>query len=149
MKHLSWIMLMFLLIGCKTTPSAELETLSPKMEIPKTEDRANGSPFANTEIPTNIIIQSVKPVVCGEIASMLNNISKNFEEYPIMVGKSSLMMPNGEQTESMVTLTWNAKTGSFSFLEQMPIEDRLICLLASGKARKLEKKIKKSNTNIY
>ena len=39
------------------------------------------------------------------------------------------------EVQIMSTLTYNAKTGTYTFLEQMPAEQRLLCILSVGTAK--------------
>ena len=144
-------MSMFLLVGCTTTQSAEITPKSSEIksesEIPKvveekkeekvgTPKTENTDPFSGQDIPPHITVRSVKPVICGEMSSILNNMYLKFGEKPIMVGESESIMPNtAVKKRSMVTLLHNTESGTFTFLEQMPTEDRLMCMLASGKAK--------------
>lgn len=133
MKHLSTLMAMFLLVGCQTTQSAEVDTKpppKPKLELKAEKELKN--PFKDSEIIAGQIVTSSKPVICGRIDVVLNNMKSKFGEVPIMMGKVKAVNPGNIEKEVMATLTFNAKTGTYTFLEQMPLEDRLMCILSSG-----------------
>ena len=121
-------MSMFLLVGCTTTQSAEItsksseiksESETPKVVEEKKEEKVetpktkNTNPFSGQglwpgDLPPNITVRSVKPVICGEMGSLLNNMYLKFGEKPIMVGESESLMPNtGVKKRSMVTLLYN------------------------------------------
>ena len=138
MKHLSMLMAMFLIVGCQTTQSAETETkpevvkevkvLPTEKEVPAPKQELTENPFQSVDIPANQVVTSTKPVMCGRIDTVLSRMESSFGEKPVMVGKAPSI--NGKQV--MVTLTYNEKTGSYTFLEQMPMENRLICIISSG-----------------
>ena len=131
-------MAMFLIVGCQTTQSAETETkpevvkevkvLPKEKEVPTPKQELTENPFQSVDIPPNQVVTSTKPVICGRIDTVLSRMESSFGEKPIMVGKAPSR--NGKQV--MVTLTYNEKTGSYTFLEQMPMENRLICIISSG-----------------
>ena len=131
-------MAMFLIVGCQTTQSAETETkpevvkevkaLPKEKEVVAPKKELTESPFKNVDIPPNQVVTSRKPVICGRIDTVLSRMESSFGEKPVMVGKAPSI--NGKQV--MVTLTYNEKTGSYTFLEQMPMENRLICIISSG-----------------
>ena len=132
------LMAMFLIVGCQTTQSAETETkpevvkevkvLPTEKEVPAPKQELTENPFQSVDIPPNQVVTSMKPVICGRIDTVLSRMESSFGEKPIMVGKAPSI--NGKQV--MVTLTYNEKTGSYTFLEQMPMENRLICIISSG-----------------
>ena len=138
MKHLSMLMAMFLIVGCQTTQSAETETkpevvkevkvLPTEKEVPAPKKELTENPFQSVDIQANQVVTSNKPVICGRIDTVLSRMESSFGEKPVMVGKAPSI--NGKQV--MVTLTYNEKTGSYTFLEQMPMENRLICIISSG-----------------
>ena len=132
---------MFLIVGCQSTQSAETETkpevvkevkalpkekevLAPKKEVTK-------NPFKNVDIPPNQVVTTAKPVVCGRIDTILGRMESSFGEKPIMIGKA----PSKDNKQVMVTLTYNEQTGSYTFLEQLPAEKRLICIISSGRGK--------------
>ena len=131
-------MAMFLIVGCQTTQSAETETkpevvkevkvLPTEKEVPAPKQELTENPFQSVDIPANQVVTSTKPVMCGRIDTVLSRMESSFGEKPVMVGKAPSI--NGKQV--MVTLTYNEKTGSYTFLEQMPMENRLICIISSG-----------------
>ena len=132
------LMAMFLIVGCQTTQSAETETkpevvkevkvLPTEKEVPAPKQELTENPFQSVDIPANQVVTSTKPVICGRIDTVLSRMESSFGEKPVMVGKAPSI--NGKQV--MVTLTYNEKTGSYTFLEQMPMENRLICIISSG-----------------
>jgi hypothetical protein len=130
MKKLSIMMVILLLAACKTTETAELEVVK---ETPTEETSEVINPLAEMEIPPRQIFSSTKPVMCGRVDSILNNVYEKYGEVPLLVGETEVGQPSN--TKSMVTLTFNDATGTFTFLETMPVEERLFCVLSSGKAR--------------
>ena len=135
-------MAMFLIVGCQTTQS-EVETkpevVKEVKELPKEKEtkpqmkatEGIPNPFADMVIPPGQIVTSTKPVICGRIDVMLSRMEERFGEVPILMGKVGVQDQKGER-QVMSTLTYNSKTGSYTFLEQMPLEKRLICILSSG-----------------
>ena len=138
---------MFLIVGCQTTQSAETETkpevvkevkalpkekevLAPKKEVTK-------NPFKNVDIPPNQVVTSTKPVVCGRIDTILGRMENVHGEKPVMLGQT----PDKGETQAMVTLTYNEQTGSYTFLEQLPTEKRLICIISSGRGKLVGKSV--------
>ena len=147
MKYITSIFLLSLLLGCQTTevatstPEINLETKLEKIEnelneieqtIKKEKDSEN--PFKGQEIAPNLTVTSQKPVVCGRIDIILTNMENRFGELPVFIGKSESATPLGKKRH-MVTLTYNQKTETFTFFEQMPLEGRLLCMLSSGKGK--------------
>ena len=137
MKHLSTLMAMFLLVGCQTTQSAEVDTKPPpeKPKLELKEEKELKNPFKDSDIIAGTIVTSSKPVICGRIDVILNNMNAKFGEIPVMVGKVSVPNPGEDTKEIMATLTYNPKTETYTFLEQMPLEERLMCILSSGKGK--------------
>ena len=133
-------MAMFLVVGCQTTQSAETETvpevveevqvLPKEKELPK--EKATDNPFANKEIPAGIVVTSNKPVICGRIDIMLVRMEERFGEVPVFMGKIGVQNPGEDEKQVVATMTYNKQTGSFTFLEQMPLEERLMCILSTG-----------------
>ena len=130
MKKLSIMMVILLLAACKTTESAKLEVVK---EAPIEETSEVINPLADIEIPPMQIFSSTKPVMCGRVDSILNQVYEKYGEVPLFVGETEVTQPSN--TKAMITLTFNDATGTFTFLETMPIEQRLFCVLSSGKAR--------------
>ena len=132
-------MAMFLVVGCQTTQSAETETVPEVVkevqQLPKEEELSKNNPFEKTPIPPNQVVTSTKPVICGRIDIILSRMEKKFGEVPIMFGKVASTTPNNDEVLVMSTLTYNAKTGTYTFLEQMPAEQRLLCILSVGTAK--------------
>ena len=120
-------------MGCQTTQKAEAENNPnlPKEVEPllKSEDI---NPFEDRDIPDGTIITSSKPIICGRIDTILARMEKRFGETPILAGKVAAVTPGKGESQVMSVLTYNAKTGSYTFLEQMPAEERLMCILSSG-----------------
>ena len=138
---------MFLIVGCQTTQSAETETkpevvkevkalpkekevLAPKKEVTK-------NPFKNVDIPPNQVVTTAKPVVCGRIDIILGRMENVHGEKPVMLGQT----PAKGDNQAMVTLTYNEQTGSYTFLEQLPTEKRLICIISSGRGKLVGKSV--------
>ena len=144
MQHLSVLMVMFLIVGCQTTQSAETETkpevvkevnaLPVEKEVPTPEQPKdeNFNPFAHTEIPPHMMVTSSKPVICGRIDIMLTRMQEKFGEVPIFMGKLGVETPRKGEKQVVSTMTYNPVSGSYTFLEQMPNEERLMCILSSG-----------------
>ena len=132
-------MAMFLVVGCQTTQSAETETVPEVVkevqQLPKEEELSKNNPFEKSPIPPNQVVTSTKPVICGRIDIILSRMEKKFGEVPIMFGKVAAVTPNNDEVLVMSTLTYNAETGTYTFLEQMPVEQRLLCILSVGKAK--------------
>ena len=40
----------------------------------------------------------------------------------------------GEMITTIITLTHNSETGTYTFFEQLPSDKRIICILSGGKA---------------
>jgi len=137
MKYITILLTTLVLVGCQTTQKAETETksikeieqLSEEKTLPK-EEALN--PFKNRDIPDSAIITSTKPVICGRIDVILARMEERFGETPILAGKVAAVTPGKGESQVMSVLTYNAKTGSYTFLEQMPAEERLMCILSSG-----------------
>ena len=146
------LMAMFLIVGCQTTQSAETETkpevvkevkaLPKEKEVTKPQMNASKeiNPFENIEIPAGQVITSTKPVICGRIDIILSRMEKRFGEVPILMGKVGVQDAGGAR-QVMSTLTYNSKTGSYTFLEQMPLEKRLMCILSSGHGKVMGKPV--------
>ena len=132
------MMAMFLIVGCQTTQSAETETkpevvkevkaLPKEKEVVAPKKEVTKNPFKNVDIPPNQVVTSTKPVVCGRIDTILGRMENVHGEKPVMLGQT----PDKGETQAMVTLTYNEQTGSYTFLEQLPAEKRLICIISSG-----------------
>ena len=138
------MMAMFLVVGCQTTQSAETETkpevvkeaqVLPKekeVEKPKLQKEENINPFANLDIPSHTVVTSTKPVICGRIDIMLGRMKERFGEVPIFLGKIGVQNPGEGAKQIVAMMVFNSNTGSYTFLEQMPNEERLMCILSSG-----------------
>jgi hypothetical protein len=71
--------------------------------------------------------------VCGRADAILNNMYTKYGERPVFLGESKALHPTtGYNITPMVTITYNDETGSFTVLEQMPLEERLLCILVVG-----------------
>ena len=128
-------MAMFLVVGCQTTQSAETETkpeVVKKVEVLPKKEVTNFNPFANKDIPPQTVVTSTKPVICGRIDVMLTRMKKKFGEVPVFVGKLGVQNPGEAAKQVVAMMVYNAETGSYTFLEQMPMEERLMCILSSG-----------------
>ena len=84
-------------------------------------------------LPPGLIVKSVKPVICGEVAEMMNNFHKRFGEKAVLVAEDQVRLQDGTVRKGMVTMLYNEETQSYTFLEQMPADERLICVLSAGK----------------
>ena len=123
------LMAMFLIVGCQTTQSSETET---KLEVVKNK-LTTVNPFKDNEILAEQLVTSSKPVVCGRADAILNNMYTKYGERPIFLGESKALHPTtGNNITPMVTITYNDETGSFTVFEQMPLEERLLCILVVG-----------------
>ena len=141
------MMAMFLIVGCQTTQSAETETkpevvkevkaLPKEKEVVAPKKEVTKNPFKNVDIPPNQVVTSTKPVICGRIDTVLSRMESSFGEKPVLIGKA----PSRNNKQVMVTLTYNEKTGSYTFLEQMPMEERLICIVSSGHGKIVGKSV--------
>ena len=138
---------MFLIVGCQTTQSAETETkpevvkevkaLPKEKEVVAPKKEVTKNPFKNVDIPPNQVVTTAKPVVCGRIDTILGRMENVHGEKPVMLGQT----PDKGETQAMVTLTYNEKTGSYTFLEQLPAEKRLICIISSGRGKIMGKSV--------
>ena len=108
----------------------EKEVLEPKKEVTQ-------NPFKNVDIPPNQVVTTAKPVVCGRIDTILGRMENVHGEKPVMLGQT----PDKGETQAMVTLTYNEQTGSYTFLEQLPAEKRLICIISSGYGKIMGKSV--------
>jgi len=123
------LMAMFLIVGCQTTQSSETET---KLEVVKNK-LTTVNPFKDNEILAEQLVTSSKPVVCGRADAILNNMYTKYGERPVFLGESKALHPTtGNIITPMVTITYNNETGSFTVFEQMPLEERLLCILLVG-----------------
>ena len=123
------LMAMFLIVGCQTTQSSEtetkLETINKKISIE--------NPFKDNEISPEQLVTSSKPIVCGRADAILNSVYTKYGEMPVFLGESKARHPTtGDIITPMVTITYNNETGSFTVFEQMPLEERLLCILVVG-----------------
>ena len=125
------------LVGCQTTPIVAEESKPPEnIEEPKVLPKEmDKNPFDGKEIMPGQVVTSKKPVVCSRTDVILNNLYQKFGEKPIFVGQVPNAMPNGMPVISMLTVTYNTDSETFTVLEQMPAEDRLMCVLAHGKGK--------------
>ena len=138
---------MFLIVGCQTTQSAETETkpevvkevkaLPKEKEVVAPKKEVTKNPFKNVDIPPNQVVTTAKPVVCGRIDTILGRMENVHGEKPVMLGQT----PDKGETQAMVTLTYNEQTGSYTFLEQLPAEKRLICIISSGRGKLVGKSV--------
>ena len=137
MKALAVTLMVMGLVGCQTTPIVAEESKPPeKIEEPKVLPKEmDKNPFDGKEIMPGQVVTSKKPVVCSRTDVILNNLYQKFGEKPIFVGQVPNAMPNGMPVISMLTVTYNTDSETFTVLEQMPAEDRLMCVLAHGKGK--------------
>ena len=133
---------MLVLVGCQTTESAEIGA-KPQTELQNIQKESSpGNPFSGIEIPPSQVITSNKPVVCGRMDVILARMEKKFGEVPIMIAKVPAVAPGNRKKEVMAALTYNSKTRSFTFLEQMPADQRIMCILSSGNGILTKKPVK-------
>jgi len=123
-----------LLTGCQTTEQAEAQP-KPKVEAVAPKLQPTQNPFADQEIPANQVVNSKKSVICGRIDTILSRIETRFGEVPVFLGKVAVQNPGEQPKQVMATMTYNPKTGTFTFFEQMPMEGRLLCILSSGNGK--------------
>ena len=157
MKALAVTLMVIGLIGCQPTNSSPIEAEAPKPpekveepkvlpiepdeldkleeQLKKEEKKETLNPFDGKEIMPGQVVTSHKPVVCSRTDIILNNLYQKFGEKPIFVGQVPNAMPNGMPVISMLTVTYNTDSETFTVLEQMPSEDRLMCILAHGKGK--------------
>ena len=146
------MMAMFLIVGCQTTQSAETETMPEVVKevkaLPKEKEAptpkkevTNFNPFANKDIPPQTVVTSTKPVICGRIDIMLGRMEKRFGEVPVFLGKVGVKNPGEAEKQVVATMTYNPNTGSYTFLEQMPMEERLVCILSTGHGKLMGKPV--------
>ena len=136
------LMAMFLIVGCQTTQSAETETkpevvkevnvLPKQKEVVAPKQELTENPFKNIDIPARTVVTSTKPVICGRIDVMVNRMKERFGEVPIFMGKLGVQNPGETAKQVVAMMVYNKDTGSYTFLEQMPNEERLMCILSSG-----------------
>ena len=137
------MMAMFLIVGCQTIEAQLPEETKPEetnvvvnteeVDTPNLDEILN--PFANVEnIPENTVVTSQKPIICGRVDTMLNNAFEMHGEVPVIYGEAENISITGEKISSLMTVTHNAETGTYTLFEQLPTEKRLICMLSSGKA---------------
>jgi hypothetical protein len=136
------LMAMFLIVGCQTTQSAETETkpevvkevnvLPKQKEVVAPKQEVTQNPFQNIDIPARTVVTSTKPVICGRIDVMVNRMKERFGEVPIFMGKLGVQNPGETAKQVVAMMVYNKDTGSYTFLEQMPNEERLMCILSSG-----------------
>ena len=131
--------MVLIIAGCQTTNA---ETVKEPDVIPQQKEALQPesgtindteNPFKELPILPNQVVTSRKPVICGRIDIMLSRMEERFGELPVLIGKAAVTAPgNPGEKQVMSTLTFNSKTGSYTFLEQMPSEERLLCILSSG-----------------
>ena len=135
MRYITTLLITLVLVGCQTTQKTEATTVKEIVKVeadkPKLEAKEGHNPFKGIDIPTGSIITSTKPVICGRIDVVLSKMEDSFGEVPILVGKVPVQDEKGTR-QVISTLTYNLKTQSYTFLEQMPLEPRIVCILSSG-----------------
>ena len=136
-------MAMFLIVGCQTIEAQLPEETKPEetnvvvnteeVDTPTLDELLN--PFADVEIiPEDMTVTSQKPILCGRMDTMLNNAFKMHGEVPVIYGEAENISITGEKISSLMTVTHNAETGTYTLFEQLPTEKRLLCMLSGGKA---------------
>ena len=114
MKYLIALLSVFVLIGCQTTS----ETL-PEKEVKPVATALN--------LPPNIF-HSQKPILCGQPEIILNSITNNAKELPVIFWQS-------ESFGYPVALYLNQKTGTSTVLDFVDLNK--ICIISVGKNVKL------------
>lgn len=74
----------------------------------------------NTLVAYAQVITVEKPVVCSDLKTVIENISKEYQEEPTWSGKDS---------QSRYVLTLNKKTGTWTIVQY---NDKLACVLGTG-----------------
>ena len=122
--------------GCQTTKAdTPVETVNEPVVVQQQKETPllDVNPFEGKSIRPNQMVHSRKPVVCGRADTILNNIMLKYGEKPVFMGESEAARPHDNKPiKLMVTLTYNSKTGSWTLFEQMPMEERLLCMLSGG-----------------
>mgnify|MGYP001258276108 FL=1 len=136
------MMAMFLVVGCQTTQSAETETkpevvkevqaLPKEREVVAPKQEQTQNPYQGIDIPAQTVVTSTKPVICGRVDIMVGRMKERFGEVPIFLGKIGVQNPGEGAKQIVAMMVYNSNTGSYTFLEQMPNEERLMCILSSG-----------------
>ena len=135
------MMALFLIVGCQTIEAQLPEETKPEetksvAKVEKVDTDNTFNPLAEVEIPEDIILQSHKPIICGRMDSMLNRVKENYGETPLVFGRAeNTSQITGEVITTIITLTHNSETGTYTFFEQLPTDDRIICILSGGKAK--------------
>ena len=133
----------FLIVGCQTIEAQLPEETKPEetnvvvnteeVDTPNLDEILN--PFANVEnIPENTVVTSQKPIICGRVDTMLNNAFEMHGEVPVIYGEAENISITGEKVSTLMTVTHNAETGTYTLFEQLPTEKRLLCMLSGGTA---------------
>ena len=134
-------MAMFLIVGCQTIEAQLPEETKPEetksvAKVEKADTDNTFNPLAEVEIPEDILLQSHKPILCGRMDSMLNRVKQNYGETPVVFGHAeNTSQITRETINTMITLTHNSETGTYTFFEQLPTDERIICILSGGKAK--------------
>ena len=122
--------------GCQTTKAdTPVETVNEPVVVQQQKEAPllDVNPFEGIPILPSQMVHSRKPVVCGRADTILNNIMKKYGEKPVFMGESEAAQPRSNKpVKLMVTLTYNSETGSWTLFEQMPMEERLLCMLSGG-----------------
>lgn len=125
-------------MGCQTTQSANEDTKPADIEPIITEEKKPVNPYAKKEVPEDLLITTAKPIVCGRADRVLGRVKTEYGEKPILVGQGSLSNDStGKPIFPLITVTYNQITGTFSFFESSPIDQRIICMLSHGKGKVL------------
>ena len=118
MKYLITLLAVFVLIGCQTVG----ETL-PEKEV---------KPVATTlNLPD--LFHSQKPIICGKPEIILNGLTNNAKELPVIFWQS-------ESFGYPVALYLNQKTGTSTVLDF--VDPNKICIISIGKNVKISKEFK-------
>ena len=114
MKYPIILLCLLSITGCNTTQSAQIETKQPVAETPVKEETPRKEPLRKNPDPNENPFHGldINP-------NQVVNSGK-----PVSCGRIDIVLGNMEK-----------KYGEYTFLEQMPMERRLICILSSGTAK--------------
>ena len=119
MKYLITLLAVFVLIGCQTTG----RTL-PEKEVKPVAAALNNIPN---------IFHSQKPIICGKPEIILNGVTNDAKELPVIFWQS-------ESFGYPVAVYLNQKTGTSTVLDF--VDSDKICIISVGKNVKLSEEFK-------
>jgi hypothetical protein len=79
----------------------------------------------NTLVANAQIFSTEKPVLCSDPKTIIESVSKDYQEEPFWVGKDD---------QSRFVMMVNKKTGSWTFIQ---FNDKIACVLGTGNQGKL------------